>query len=115
MREYQLCTKPSKCIIGVQSLKLLGHIVDAKGIHTDPDKCRAISQMSRPTDVRAVRRFLGASGYYRDLIPEYARLAEPLVALTVRMSHLGGLNGVPPLSLAVRISYYLITAWLIRM
>ena len=75
LRQYNLTTKLSKCVIGVRSLKLLGHIVDQYGIHTDPEKCEAISKMPTPVDQREVRRFLGASGYYRDLIPGYARLA----------------------------------------
>ena len=86
LREYGLRTKLSKCEICVRVLKLLGHIVDKDGIHTDPEKCAAISKMPRPFNAREVRRFLGATGYYRDLIPGYARLASPLYKLTHKES-----------------------------
>ena len=82
LAEYNLRTKPAKCTLGVRALRLLGHIVDKDGVRTDPEKCAAIAKMPRPHTVREVRRFLGASGYYRDLIPGYARLASPLVELT---------------------------------
>ena len=38
--------------------------------------------MAAPTDVKAVQRFLGMSGYYRQTIPAYTEKAAPLVALT---------------------------------
>ncbi len=82
LKDHGLCTKASKCTFGTRTLKLLGHIVDEDGIHTDPEKCEAISKMPPPRTQSEVRRFLGSAGYYRDLIPGYARLVEPLVALT---------------------------------
>ena len=51
LRQYGLCTKASKCTFGTRTLKLLGHIVDEKGIHTDPEKCLAISKMPAPKSV----------------------------------------------------------------
>ena len=56
-------------------LKLLGHVVSADGIHTDPDKVRAIRDMAPPADVKGVRAFLGMTGYYRQFIPTYAKVA----------------------------------------
>ncbi len=82
LQRSQLQTKPSKCTFGTRQIKLLGHIIDEEGIHMDPDKGRAINNMKPPEDVSGVRRFLGATGYYRDLIPGYARLAAPLQELT---------------------------------
>ena len=34
-----------KCVFGVTSGKLLGHIVSEKGIEVDPDKIKAIQEM----------------------------------------------------------------------
>jgi hypothetical protein len=38
--------------------------------------------MGAPTTVKEIRSFLGLTGYYRQLIPRYAHIAEPLVNLT---------------------------------
>jgi len=41
-----------------------------------------MSEMTRPNTKRELREFLGAMGYYRDYIPQFARLAKPLTDLT---------------------------------
>ena len=38
--------------------------------------------MSPPKNVHDVRRYLGMSGYYRTSLPNYAKVAEPLIDLT---------------------------------
>ena len=48
----------------------------------DKEKGRAIAKMEPPTDESGVKKFLGATGYYRDLIPGYARKSAPLNELT---------------------------------
>ena len=87
LRAYGLKVKPSKCQFRIPELKLLGHIVTPAGIRTDPDKVSAIRDMAPPHDVKGVRSFLGMTGYYRQYIPDYARVAQPLVQLTKKHSH----------------------------
>ena len=82
LRTYGLKAKPSKCSFNIGELKLLGHVVSAEGTTTDPEKVKAIQDMAPPTDVRGVRAFLGMTGYYRQYMPEYARIARPLTELT---------------------------------
>ena len=84
LHAYGLKAKPSKCSFGIEELKLLGHVVSADGIHTDPDKVRAIRDMAPPGDAKGVRTFLGMTGYYRQFIPEYGKVARPLTELTKR-------------------------------
>jgi hypothetical protein len=40
-------------------VKFVGHIIDADGIRTDPDKIQAIIDMNPPSNISDVRRFLG--------------------------------------------------------
>ena len=82
LEDYGLKAKASKCHFNIDELKLLGHVVTANGIRTDPDKVAAIRDMAAPTDVRGIRSFLGMTGYYRQFIPAYARVAKPLTELT---------------------------------
>ena len=44
----------------------LGHIVDAEGLHTVPDKIKAIEQAPRSTNFQA---FLGLIKYYGYILP----------------------------------------------
>ncbi len=82
LQKYRLTTQASKCTFGAKSIKLLGHIIDGDGIHMDPAKGEAIRDAPPPTDPSGIKRFLGATGYYRDLIPGFARMAAPLTNLT---------------------------------
>ena len=82
LRQAGLRLKPTKCHFGLSEVKLLGYILNGEGIQTDPEKVAAINNLATPTSVSEVRSFLGMSGYYRQCIPDYAQVAEPLVALT---------------------------------
>jgi len=72
----------NKCQFGVQELKLLGFVVSPNGVTPDPDKTASIASMAAPRNVREVRRFLGASGFFRRHIANYATIAAPLTSLT---------------------------------
>ena len=50
---------PKKCTFGVTFGKLLGYMVNERGIEADPDKIRAILDMPTPRTEREVRGFLG--------------------------------------------------------
>jgi hypothetical protein len=73
--------KPTKCVFGLKEVKLLGHVLDSQGIRTDPDKVSAIRDLGTPPSVTEVRSFLGMTGYYRQCVPNYAQVSEPLIAL----------------------------------
>lgn len=82
LEKYGLRLKPSKCTFGKSEVKLLGYIVNKHGIASDPEKTKAIADLQPPASVAEVRSFLGMSGYYRQCIPSYAEISEPLVRLT---------------------------------
>ncbi|KAK8695024.1 hypothetical protein V6N13_072566 [Hibiscus sabdariffa] len=48
LRKYRLRLNPAKCTFAVTSGKLLGFIVSKKGIEVDPDKVKAIQDLSPP-------------------------------------------------------------------
>ena len=82
LRQYNLTLNPSKCVFGLRQVKFLGYIVSSQGLSADPEKAAAISRMTSPQATTEVRTFLGMTGYYRSCIPDYAKIAEPLVELT---------------------------------
>lgn len=85
-RKHNLRVKATKCTFGANRVTYLGHVVSAKGIHTDPDKIKAVALLAEPKNVEQVRSFLGLAGYYRKFIPRFAMLAAPLVLLTKKGS-----------------------------
>ena len=80
LRAAGLRLKASKCQFGLSQIKLLGFIVTDKGIATDPAKVEVIQNLPPPSSVKAVRTFLGMT-YYRQFVPNYAQVAEPLTHL----------------------------------
>ena len=82
LRDVGLKLHPKKCHFARQQVLYLGHIISAKGIYPNPEKVKAVQQFKTPTNVRAVREFLGIAGYYRRFIHQFAKIAAPLHLLT---------------------------------
>ena len=74
--------KVQKCHIAREQVQYLGHVVSADGVRTDPKKLEAVEQYPPPADVKTLRSFLGLASYYRRFVPEFAKVARPLHALT---------------------------------
>ena len=63
LRKYKLRLNPNKCTFGVRSGKLLGFIVNERGIEVDPAKVKAIQEMPAPKTEKQVQGFLGRLNY----------------------------------------------------
>ena len=82
LRDYGLKLSPEKCHFFKTSVKYLGHVIDAQGVHTDPDKVSALKTWPRPTNRQELKCFLGFAGYYRRFVEGYSKIAKPLNNLT---------------------------------
>ena len=51
--------KTSKCHIMRQKVLFLGHVVTPKGIATDPDKIKLVTDWPPPRNLKEVRSFVG--------------------------------------------------------
>jgi hypothetical protein len=54
LREYQLKLNPNKCVFGVPSGKLLGFIINHRGIEANLEKISSITNMKAPTCIKDV-------------------------------------------------------------
>jgi hypothetical protein len=59
LREYQWKLNPNKCVFSVPSGKLLGFIINHRGIEANPDKISAITKMKAPTCIKDVQKLTG--------------------------------------------------------
>ena len=73
--------KPSKCALFQSEVIYLGHIVTTDGVKPNPEKVRAVAEWPTPTNVGAVRSFLGLCSYYRKFIQGFATISRPLIHL----------------------------------
>ena len=69
---------PQKCEFSCKTLKFLGHLVDAEGVRADPSKTAAIREMSPPTNVPELRRFMGMVNQIGKFSQNLATLTQPL-------------------------------------
>lgn len=84
--EGKFFLKDSKCLLAKRQLEYLGHIVSQKGVEPKPSKIRAMIEWPIPTNIKALRGFLGLTGFYRKFIKDYAKITAPLTALLRRDS-----------------------------
>ena len=59
LKEYNMKFNPAKCAFGVSAGKFLGFIVNNRGIEANPDKIKAVLDMSSPSSITEVQRLTG--------------------------------------------------------
>ena len=82
LQEVGLKISLDKCQFCQTKVKYVGHIVSADGIAADPSKIEAVTNWSRPHNLKTLRSFLGFCGYYRRFIQSYSSIVRPLTDLT---------------------------------
>jgi hypothetical protein len=76
-----LYAKLSKCDFWLREIKFLGHTISQDGVSADPEKVQEVMNWKPPTTVRQIQSFLGLTGYYRQFIPDFSRIAKPMTEL----------------------------------
>jgi hypothetical protein len=69
-----------KCIFAVSELDFLGHCISAAGVAPLRDNVQVILDFPKPTDCKAMQRFLGMINFYCRFLPGVAGTLRPLTA-----------------------------------
>ena len=80
--EYNLHSKPEKCLFHMQKIEFLGFMVTPTGISMDTAKTNAVSVCLTPTNLKAVQVFLGFANFYCRFIVGFSDIVIPLICLT---------------------------------
>ena len=73
--------KKDKCLLAESSVKYLGHIIDAKGLHPLASKVKAIQNAPAPTNVNELQSFIGLISYYGKFLSKMSTVMAPLYEL----------------------------------
>ncbi|GJY72149.1 retrovirus-related pol polyprotein from transposon 17.6 [Tanacetum coccineum] len=82
--ETNLVLHWEKCHFMVKEGIVLGHKVLGSRIEVDKAKIEAISKLPYPTNVKAIRSFLGHACFYRRFIKDFSQIARPMTQLLVK-------------------------------
>jgi hypothetical protein len=82
LEEHDLYLKPEKCAFAKKEIEYLGVVIGQNKICMDPGKLKGIADWPVPWNPTEVRQFLGFTGYYRYFVPNYSKIARPLLDLT---------------------------------
>ena len=59
LRKYQMRLNPAKCVFGVSSGKFLAFMVSQRGTNANPEKVKAILDMTSSRSVKEVQKLIG--------------------------------------------------------
>ncbi|KAL1191037.1 putative mitochondrial protein [Cardamine amara subsp. amara] len=79
--EKHLVLNWEKCHFMVRDDIVLGHRISEAGIKVDKAKIEVMTSLLPPSNVKALRSFLGQAGFYRRFIKDFSKKARPLTAL----------------------------------
>jgi len=82
LRKERLFLSPNKMQFFANELKILGHVIDDKGIRMDPHKVDKVVNWKTPTNKDLLRSFIGAVGF----------LAPDCKGIRIPMGHLSSLT-----------------------
>jgi hypothetical protein len=83
-RHYNIRLNPHKCIFGVELGRLLGLIVANDGIHVDPLKLEAITNLPLPHTILQLQSLQGRANFLRRFIVNYAKITKGFMCLLMK-------------------------------
>lgn len=77
-REHGIALNRKKLRLRVTEVTFMGHVFTNKGLKVDPEKARAVVEMTRPVDAEGIQRLNGFVNYLAKFLPRLADIMEPL-------------------------------------
>ena len=81
-REHGIALNKKKLRLRINKVTFMGHVFTNNGLKIDPEKARAVLEMSRPVDAEGIQRLNGFINYLAKFLPQLAQVMEPLHRLT---------------------------------
>ena len=78
LSESKITLNREKCEFAQPEVKFLGQIIDQNGVHPDPLKVKAVTDMPPPTNQTEARCFLGMTHQLSKFCPQWLDSAKPI-------------------------------------
>jgi hypothetical protein len=78
--KFQL--NPQKCELCCTRINYLGHTISVDGVRPLQERIEKFLAIPQPTSLNQANAFIGAIGWYRKFINNYAKIAAPILAVT---------------------------------
>jgi hypothetical protein len=88
LRKYNMMLNPTKCVFEVPVGPLQGFIVSHRGIEVNPEKIKAILDISRPNDLKDVQRLIGCMAVVSRFISRLGKKALQLYKMMKKSDEL---------------------------
>ncbi|KAL8573663.1 hypothetical protein ACOMHN_007216 [Nucella lapillus] len=82
LKQANLTARPTKCQVGFPDLEFLGFMVGGGAKQPEKSKVEQMISSARPKTTKEVRSLLGLIGFYREFVPNFAAITNPLSDLT---------------------------------
>ena len=80
--EYNLVFKMKKTWLGVKEVTFFGYVCKEHTYSLSADRTKGIMDMEMPKNKKAVKRFLGCSGFFLPFVPMYSSIVAPIHDMT---------------------------------
>lgn len=81
LRAARLTLAMNKCFLFPEKLTYLGFVIQDGVLKPNLDRVDVLRRVKAPENVTGVRSLLGCLGYFRQFIPDFAQISEPLTNL----------------------------------
>lgn len=81
LRDHDIWLNPDKCAFGVEGGMFLGFMLTHCGIETHPEKCRAITKMCSPENVKEIQILIGWLMTLSRFVPRFIEKTKSIVQL----------------------------------
>ncbi|CAF4027267.1 unnamed protein product [Rotaria sordida] len=82
LNKHKFQLNPQKCELAKTVIDYLGHTISIQGIKPLQERIEKILAIPQPTTLNQANAFIGAIGWYRKFINDYAKIAAPILAVT---------------------------------
>ncbi|MBW0491052.1 hypothetical protein O181_030767 [Austropuccinia psidii MF-1] len=81
LRDNNLFSKASKCVLDASSVEYLGYVVSSDGFKMNSSKVQQILNWPQPKNIKELQSFLGFANFYCHFIRNYSKKISALTSL----------------------------------